>query len=168
MQWRYVTLLQSIPVLVPWQSTTPSRWHVVLANALSPQHNKKHKQHVKDIATRCETGIWHNGTVVPQVQTTEHIHVHLQGLGYTTPEQIVGQGTAHHQSRCARAVAASIYFLSQEAVVIQRAITFRYTRNPNRKQLKHPGTGIANPQSQRKTCRVHQIRQNVPYCRWTR
>ena len=96
----------------------------ILGNRAPPANVAGGTQHLDLIAAMCEAGMWqylhaYNGTVEPQARTTEHMHAFLQVLGYTTPEEFFDRGDFCDQFRRLWAFAASICFLSQEAVARQ-------------------------------------------------
>ena len=96
----------------------------ILGSAAPPANVPGGTQHLDLIAAKCEAGMWqyvhaYNGTVEPQGRTTEHMHAFLQLLGYTTPEEFFADGDFCKRFRKLWAFAASICFLSQEAVARQ-------------------------------------------------
>ena len=69
-----------------------------LFNVAEPANLKPQRQHVDGIPARCEPGLLgyvagYLGIVEPQMRLTEHLHMLVQILGFTSPRQLFANGT---------------------------------------------------------------------------
>ena len=94
-----------------------------LFNVAEPANHKPKRQHVDGIPARCEPGLLgyvagYLGIVEPQMRLTEHLHMLVQVLGFTSPQHLFAAGAFQDIFRRTWAYFASVCFTSQEAFAV--------------------------------------------------
>ena len=84
-----------------------------LFNVAEPANHKPERRHVDGIPARCEPGLLgyvagYLGIVEPQMRLTEHLHMLVQVLGFTSPRHLFAAGAFQDTFRRAWAYFASV------------------------------------------------------------
>ena len=94
-----------------------------LFSVAEPASHRPGRQHVDGIPARCEPGLLgyvagYLGIVEPQMRLTEHLHMLVQILGFTSPQHLFGAGAFLDTFRRTWAYFASVCFTSEEAFAV--------------------------------------------------
>ena len=94
-----------------------------LFNVAPPANRKPARQHIDGVPARCEEGLLghvsaYMGIVEPQMSLTEHLHMLLHVVGFTSPRQLFESGEFMDTFRRVWSYFASVCFTSQEAFAV--------------------------------------------------